>query len=352
VQVILTPEREPPLFEEDRQTHSHLSFMSRAAIVIMDRLGFPKESIMHWVGCSQKATNRCIRRYEDHDDLEDEPKIGRPPLLTGVDRQAVVSTAEERKFVTPKMIKAELELAVSTRTIRRTLDQAGLRGRVARLSYPFTEEHIDARMAFATRHNNWTEDDWSKVLFSDEAHFILGIAGQLWVQRPEDAAFLADYMAGSQPFPQKISVWGSFSAAGVGPMQIIDTTMTSRELTDIFEKKLLPGALQIWPQGSWFLLQDNAPYHASNETKRWLHNHGVSCIDFPPYSPDLNPIENLWAYLKRRIESRFPKDIEELQEFLLEEWANIDPNLTQCLSDSMIQRCAAVEASGGFMTKY
>ena len=41
--------------------------------------------------------------------------------------------------------------------------------------------------------------------------------------------------------------------------------------------------------GEWWLLQDNDPKHKSKEVQTWLHNHGVSVLDFPPYSPDLNP---------------------------------------------------------------
>ena len=46
---------------------------------------------------------------------------------------------------------------------------------------------------------------------------------------------------------------------------------------------------------------DNAPIHMSNLVKMWLETHGVWTLDFPPYSPDLNPIEHLWLALKRKI---------------------------------------------------
>jgi hypothetical protein len=63
---------------------------------------------------------------------------------------------------------------VSTRTIRNRLDEAGLFGRVARISYPYTEEHIDKRLQFANDYAGWDGNDWSTVLFCDEAHIWLG----------------------------------------------------------------------------------------------------------------------------------------------------------------------------------
>ena len=81
-----------------------------------------------------------------------------------------------------------------------------------------------------------------------------------------------------------------------------------------------------------YFLQDNAPSHTSNESRAWLHNNGIDCIDFPPYSPDLNPIENLWADLKRRVELRCPCDSTELKQFLTEEWTATDPEYLRCLT--------------------
>ena len=46
---------------------------------------------------------------------------------------------------------------------------------------------------------------------------------------------------------------------------------------------------------------DNALIHISNLIKERLETHGIWTLDFPPYSPDLNPIEHLWRALKRKI---------------------------------------------------
>ena len=52
----------------------------------------------------------------------------------------------------------------------------------------------------------------------------------------------------------------------------------------------------------WHFLQDNARYHDAPINREWFHNRGISVLDFPAYSPDLNPIQYLWAVIAREVE--------------------------------------------------
>jgi transposase len=326
--------------------------MQRSAIIVMHKLGFKKSDIVYWVGHDESTINHWINHFDQFNNVEDESRNGRPRATTDETDESIVSVAQEIRFITPKEIRTRLHLDVSGRTVRRRLDDAGLFGRVARVSYPFTQEHIDQRLAFARNYGEWNESKWDTVLFSDETYIILGGNGQVWVQRPEDTAFLSQYMIERDYFPEKIGFWGCFSAQGVGGSRFYDGTMDSRLLTDTFTQFMKPHALRTWPAEQWFFLQDNAPYHASVDTQTWLHNNGIDCIDFPSHSPDLNPIENLWADLKRRVELRWPSSITELMEILSEEWEATDPEYLARLAHNIIDRCKAVVACRGFMTKY
>jgi transposase len=339
-------------FDHEHSRGSRLSLIQRSSIVALHSLGFSIPQVAEFTHCTATTIQHWVDHFAQHGNLADEPRSGRPPVTAPDVDQSIVSMAEEICFVTPKEIRSELQVPVSARTVRRRLDQAGLFGRVARVSYPFTQEDVSRRLAFVSNYGGWNESQWNTVLFSDETHIILGGNGQVWVQRPEDTAFLSQFMTERYPFPEKISLWGCFSAQGIGASRVFDGTMNSRLLTDTFTRCMKPHALQTWPAQQWYFLQDNAPYHTSNESRTWLHNNGIDCIDFPPYSPDLNPIENLWADLKRRVELRCPCDSTELKQFLTEEWTATDPEYLCCLAHSMIDRCKVVAACRGFKTKY
>ena len=101
-----------------------------------------------------------------------------------------------------------------------------------------------------------------------------------------------------------------------------------------------------------FTRQDNAPQHKSLLIRTWLFNNGIQCLDFPPYSPDLNPIENLWADLARRVETFQCDSMEELQDIVAEQWKETDKAYLRSLARSMPKRCQAVIDAKGDHTKY
>jgi hypothetical protein len=78
----------------------------------------------------------------------------------------------------------------------------------------------------------------------------------------------------------------------------------------------------------------------------------VDLLDFPPYSPDLNPNENLWGILKARVESRLARTTDEVERVLKEEWEALDKEVLTSLAHSMPTRCAAVVANGGHKAPY
>lgn len=57
--------------------------------------------------------------------------------------------------------------------------------------------------------------------------------------------------------------------------------------------------------GRWkVIIMDNAAFHKSNKTREIINQAGCDLVFLPPYSPDLNPIEKVWANLKKKIRNK------------------------------------------------
>ena len=95
-------------------------------------------------------------------------------------------------------------------------------------------------------------------------------------------------------------VWGCFSFFGVGNIVRIYGTMDGDLYRQILTEDLL-GTLR-WHRinkRDIIFQQDNDSKHTATETKEWFYHNNIEVLDWPPYSPDLNPIENLWNKIDR-----------------------------------------------------
>ncbi len=64
---------------------------------------------------------------------------------------------------------------------------------------------------------------------------------------------------------------------------------------------MLPFADKLYGDADFIFQQDLAPVHTAKGTKSWFNDHGVTVIYWPANSPDLNPIDNLWRIVKRKM---------------------------------------------------
>ncbi len=170
------------------------------------------------------------------------------------------------------------------------------------------------RLTLAKEKKNWTVAQWSKVLFSDESKFCISFGNQgprVW--RKGGEAHSPSCMKSSVKFPQSVMIWGAMSSAGVGPLCFLKTNVTSPVYQEILEHFMLPSADQLFKDADFIFQQDLAPAHTAKSTKSWLNDHGVGVLDWPANSPDLNPIENLWGIVKRKMRNKRPKNADELK---------------------------------------
>ena len=344
----------PPAPHDDRSTR--LSTEQRWTIVALDKENWSDCRIARRVGCHRVTVREVLLRYAATGSPGSGSRSGRPRVTTENDDLDIAVTARIERFTTPRRIRRQLQLDVSPRTVDRRLQEAGLFGRVAQHKRDFTPAQVQKRFAFADGYKDNSVDWWSKVLFSDEKCFYgKGFCGQTWVRREIGTALAPENCVHQTAHPVKVNVWACFCAGGQGYIYIFNENLDAPLMRRILDANLIPSARLHFasdPPEQWFLLHDNDKKFHSRLVQELLHRNGVTCLDFPSYSPDLNPIENLWATLAREVEKKQCDSIEELQDAIEEAWKTVDQEHMRKLAASMPQRCAAVIAANGWHTKY
>jgi len=148
-------------------------------------------------------------------------------------------------------------------------------------------------------------------------------------------------------------VWGAFNASGTLDLCFTSCRMNSGDYKGVLEERLLP-YLETNMDRNLVFMQDNASIHRSRETLGFLNVHNVNVLEWPACSPDLNPIENIWGLLARRVYANNTQfeSVESLKEEILAQWALLDINLLKNLINSMPKRLFEVGKAHGGQINY
>lgn len=176
-----------------------------------------------------------------------------------------------------------------------------------------------------------------------------------FVRRRKDERYDPNCIKKTVKHPTKIMVWSVISGKGTGHLHIVEGTMRQDQYKTILQKRLLPQVAEWFPNGEDFVfMHDSAPCHKAKSISTFLAAKKVKVLPWPGNSPDLNPIENLWAILKRKMAENLITTKRELIERLIHVWKyepDIKNNAINCIR-SMPKRVQAVVAAKGGNTKY
>jgi transposase len=262
-----------------------------------------------------------------------------------------------REFFTATKIQRHLAshhgIRVSVATVRRDLAHEGYfcyrRPRMARM----WEQDAEYRCVFARL---FLKTDWKKFIFSDEKWANIDDHTSPTEYRKPGEEACSRQSEGSYP-TAKVWVWG---AIGHNFKQLV-----------VFEKRMIPGpkgrdvaegitaeryieeclepVRKVLTRRGIIFIQDRASTHRSNLAMEWLNRHHIRCPKWSSHSPDMHPIENMWAIAQRRVAERArpPTNAAELEQAWREEWDRIPMSVVNNLCESFTQRLVKCLAREG-----
>jgi len=289
-------------------------------------------------------------------------KKGRPPKLTERDKlycvRQLTTGGKETAIDVAKSLKEELGVSVHVNTVRNVLHEKGL-GAIVKPNKPnLSPKNVKNRLAWAVAHKNWTRDDWRRVVWTDETKVNrFGSDGNKYAWKRDDEPIQPRHVQKTVKHGGgSIKLWSCITYEGVGYIVKIDNTLDQHLYKDILEEDLMRTIEEYGIEKQAMIFQqDNDPKHTAASVKEWLSSQEFEVMEWPAQSPDLNPIENMWAILKNRLYrdyERPPKGMIEHWERIAETWYKITKEECQKVIDTMPDRCQQVIAKKGYWIDY
>uniref|UniRef100_A0A1I7RU52 DDE_3 domain-containing protein n=1 Tax=Bursaphelenchus xylophilus TaxID=6326 RepID=A0A1I7RU52_BURXY len=197
---------------------------------------------------------------------------------------------------------------------------------------------------------------WEKILFSDEKLFSLEQAqnhqnDRFWsTEHPGPSAIVE-----RRQKPLSVMVWGGICASGKTPLIFVEERVkVNKEVycRDILESVVLPWSKKHFGKQKWVFQQDSAPAHKAKSTQDWCRSHFpdfITTADWPPYSPDLNPMDySVWSLMEARACRKPHKTLESLKQSLQREWEKLSKEELRRIAKNFTSRLGlCIAAKGG-----
>ena len=323
------------------------------------------------LGVDHSSVSRWYKRYQDGESLLDRKRSGRPTVQTKVSKLVLAKSLTKKRQSTRKLAERlsrsghhMSHMTVHNYLTKKLGAKAFKRPKIPKL----TKEHVQKRLNFCRERLNWTVDDWKKVIWSDESPYALFAEGNskndvIWTKRVEDVEPIEKVK-----FSPKVMVWGAMTSTCLSELHIVpqntsinadyyQENILGKNLLPMFDRRSVTGPLtgRKCPEikSEMIFMQDGARCHTAATTIQWLEDKEINYwgkAEWPPNSPDLNPIENLWSILEETMKSEKdqPKNIADLEKLLQRAWKKIKLDTLENLVKSMPDRVRDIVKNKGY----
>ncbi|GFX51892.1 sodium-dependent nutrient amino acid transporter 1 [Trichonephila clavipes] len=285
----------------NQSVRRHLDAFTRGRIIGKLEEGRSVTSVAAEFGIAHSIVSRLWRQFQTTGTAIRGFSSGRPRGTTPADDRYIVLQARRNRRQTAGEIARHTTQAtgqpISRFTVARILHGGGLFAQRPVRCVPLTPAHRRRRSLSCREQRHWRDNEWGRVLFTDESRFSLSSDSH------------------------RILIWRERGSRN--------------HSSNIIEKDRGAMGLQ------FRFMDDNGPCHRTVAVEQLLESEGIERMDWPARSPDLNPIEHVWDFLGRRLAARTlpPVTIRELRLALQDEWAAMPQQLIDTLILSMGRRC-------------
>jgi len=321
-------------------------YAQRVLIVELRKRGLSPTEILQQYRIAKSQTKKWWGRWCRGVGLDDLPRGGRPEKLSRRGKAKLRALLKRKKGGSTRKVAADFfsntGVRISKSTVSRVASQLGLRYRIRPKKPRLRLPNRLARLAFAQEPR--TPRFWRRVVSTDEKTFTLqfGSRGQ-WVQFDDDPD-----ARGTVKYDVGVRVWGGVCSRGTTSLFRIPKSMTGEAYRQFLETMVYPDLREKFG-GNFVFQQDGDGSHTAAVVRAWLDEQEEEWIrDWPAQSPDMSPIENLWAIVTRRLEGRNVRTADGLWRALKEEWENIPIEICRNLGNSFSTRMEfVIDAEGG-----
>jgi transposase len=305
--------------------------------ILLD-LKLSRKDIISKLNISERTYYYWKSKYEKTGKIEKKKIPGRPRSTTASQDETVIQVLKKNPYSSndaKKSLFQEEKIDISSRTIIRRAKEVGMKFRKSTVAPSLTENQVKKRLIFANDNSN---TDWKKYIFTDE---------KLWcVEKPQSKKWCIvneKYVSPRKKFPKKVMCW-----AGIGydyklDIYIFEDKVNQETYRNMLDSHFLPFYRERSAYGSLVLYQDGATSHTGSKTKEFLGRKRIKYVTGPPNSPDLNPIENMWAILSDKMKRHECDTVENFIRALKEEWEKISQSQIKNLVNSMNDRIEMVK---------
>lgn len=176
---------------------------------------------------TKSTTHNIVQKFRATGVVTHKTRSGRPrKTKPALDKHMVVLSKRNRRLTAPEIRKNLWETGicdVSVSTVKRRLNEVGLRGCVATKKPLLRKGNAKKSLDWATLHRNWSKEDWGNVFWSDESKFeLFGTKRRIFVRRKTNEKFSFDCVVPTiKHGGGSVLMWGCFCANGVDNLKRI-----------------------------------------------------------------------------------------------------------------------------------